>query len=162
MWLLDGAGDFTVAFWVRSGDTGYGLFSAAGPASDNTVLIFPSPNLTQVHILGVQTNVPAVLNDFAWHHFAVTRRGSGPVAAYLDGAPVASWTAGTGPLQVGAVVLGQDQDSVGGGFQPARAFQGRLDELVIYRRALSDAEVGALATPDGICDGTSAAGHGAF
>ena len=39
------------------------------------------------------------------------------------------------------LVLGQDQDCVGGCFDPAQAFQGRLDDVGIWNRALSFDEI---------------------
>jgi hypothetical protein len=44
----------------------------------------------------------------------------------------------------GALVFGQDQDSVGGGFDSAQALLGLLDDVRIYDRVLSLEEVQAL------------------
>lgn len=42
------------------------------------------------------------------------------------------------------MVIGQDQDSVGGGFDPQQRFIGSLDELSVWNRELTPAEVAAL------------------
>jgi len=40
-----------------------------------------------------------------------------------------------------SLILGQDQDSVGGRFDKKQDWEGILDELLIFRRALSDSEI---------------------
>jgi hypothetical protein len=88
------------------------------------------------------------LNDGVWHHVAVTwASAAGALRVYKDGAlafsnasPVkqgATITAG------GALVLGQEQDTVGGGFETSQAYLGNLDEVALYPTALSAARVSA-------------------
>ncbi len=159
---LDGVEDFTFALWVRSGDVGYGLVSAAGAASANAFLIFPQDVVTEVHLFSGEANVrrvPVALNDLAWHHFAVTREkdGAGPTSqmrAYLDGALVDTWSVPDGPIDVQSLLLGQEQDGTYPNFtlDANQAMQGRLDEVAIYRRALDGSEVARLTAPDGICE----------
>jgi hypothetical protein len=43
----------------------------------------------------------------------------------------------------GALVLGQDQDSLNGGFSSTQAFLGQLDEVAVYQKALTQARVQA-------------------
>jgi len=62
-------------------------------------------------------------------HFYVWRRGGGyGVHAYKD-------------LALGGFIIAQEQDRVGGGFDPVQAFSGKLDEIHIYSEALSDEEM---------------------
>ena len=42
-------------------------------------------------------------------------------------------------------MIGQEQDAVGGGFDPSQSFAGALDEVRIYARALTGAEIAAIA-----------------
>ena len=62
---------------------------------------------------------------------------------YVDGDPVHTADLGAGQyLETGGVlVFGQDQDTPGGGFVAGQAFQGQLDEIRIYDRALSEDEI---------------------
>ena len=64
---------------------------------------------------------------------------------YKDGAPVFSGSQAAGKSLIGGgmLVLGQDQDEPGGGFQPSQAFRGLLDEVRIYDRVLGEAEIQA-------------------
>ncbi|NDZ91546.1 LamG domain-containing protein, partial [Streptomyces sp. SID10115] len=81
-------------------------------------------------------------NDGAWHHLAL-RRGDGRLTLFVDGTQVsAADVPGTvsrnSPF---GVHVGQRLDS--------RAhFTGAIDEVSVYERALSDAEVGGLRTGD--------------
>ena len=79
-----------------------------------------------------------------WHHVAVTADGE-TIRAYLDGAPLGrphplALVPFTGPLQLGAWPLGASVDFLGGW----------LDDVRIYSRALSPAEIARdMATPIG-------------
>ena len=52
---------------------------------------------------------------------------------------------GTAILSGGTVVLGQDQDSVGGGFEASQSVLGLLDDVRIYAYARTPAQVAAAA-----------------
>lgn len=77
-----------------------------------------------------------------WTYFAATYDGSG-LSIYVNGvcetqtAYTKGIFPGTGDLRIGAAVL----DAVGGMLYP---FAGRIDELAIYNRALSRAEIRAI------------------
>lgn len=86
-------------------------------------------------------------DDNAYHHLAWTWRSSdGAWAMYLDGALAASGTGlqtGYSIAGGGALVLGQDQDSLGGGFDSTQAWKGELDDVRVYDRVLSADEIAA-------------------
>jgi len=88
---------------------------------------------------------PVVINDGAWHHIAFAREGS-TVRLYIDGVLLDSGTFPVGSLDIrpGGMVLGQDQDCVGGCFDPNQAFDGLIDELEIFNRALEAWEIQAI------------------
>jgi hypothetical protein len=46
----------------------------------------------------------------------------------------------------GVWVIGQDQDSVGGGFQPREAFAGDVSQVHVWNRVLSSAEIKVLSS----------------
>jgi hypothetical protein len=50
-------------------------------------------------------------------------------------------------ISAGGLVFGQEQDSVGGGYSPAQALDGTLDDVRFYDRLLSAQKIGALANP---------------
>jgi hypothetical protein len=89
------------------------------------------------------TNV-GTATDGSWHHVAMTWQASdGRGYFYVDGLLAASttWRAGQPLLSGGSIVLGQDQDNVGGGFQANQAFAGDLDEMRVWNRVRSVAEI---------------------
>ena len=136
----------TVAFWMRSDDTaGSGTpLSYATPDEADALLITDYNDLTIYRGASyVQTGISTA--DGAWHHIAVTWRSSdGQVRLYKDGTAAFTGTLTTTALITGgSLVLGQDQDSLGGGFDPAQAFAGSLDEVSIWRVARSAAEIQA-------------------
>src|SRR2546425_1764322 len=81
---------------------------------------------------------PLAYNDGDWHHAATVLR-SGLVRLYVDGALVAQDT--TNPI---TSVRASTQTTVG---RVASNFAGDIDEVFVYGRALSDAEIAAIAPP---------------
>ena len=141
--------EITVEFWMRTSDVENAgtVFSYATQSSNDEFRISDYRNL-EVYVKGtgmnLQTSVSA--NDGDWHHIAVTWRSvDGRVLLYKDGALLFSGSraAGKSLISGGMLVLGQDQDEPGGGFQPSQAFRELLDEVRIYDRVLSGAEIQA-------------------
>lgn len=136
----------TVSFWMKSNDnvnTGT-PFSYASSVSDNSFLIYDYNNF-QILINGVASPATGIsANDGNWHHIAVTWRSTtGEMRLLKDGVPVYSGAiaAGTSMAQQGSLVLGQDQDRIGGNFQDTQAFIGKMDEVRIYNYVRSDSMI---------------------
>ncbi|GAI87050.1 unnamed protein product, partial [marine sediment metagenome] len=66
---------------------------------------------------------------------------TGDVKVYVNGNLEASPTLPTGSLNLENCILGQEQDSFRGGFDPSQAFLGIMDEIRIYNRVLNETEV---------------------
>jgi hypothetical protein len=141
--------DFSIAFWVKTthaGGTGQwykgsGLvdgYVAANANDFGTALIggqlafgVGNPDTTIL-----STNV---INNGAWHHCVATRvQSTGALNLYVDGALQASGTGGTNSLNASGL-LRFGEIAQGGGW-----FQGDVDEVMIYNRALGNNEVAAL------------------
>ena len=140
------ATEITAMFWMRSTNTTLDAapLSYAVPGHDNEFGLF-NDRAFRVHVgnaASVRTGVAA--NDGQWHHIAVTWRSSdGLLLFYKDGEE--EWTATTQQGYTlgsqGALVFGQDQDRVGGRFDPRQAFQGDMDEIAIFNRVLTSDEI---------------------
>ena len=79
-----------------------------------------------------------VITDTNWHHVAVTKAGSTAVF-YIDGAPA------SGPLPYSTLFTFTESAAVGSrGDSRGGTFWGALDEVSIYGRALSAAEIQAI------------------
>lgn len=141
---LDGANDFTVSMWLKgTSSSGRALLSGARAGQDNAILIW-FPNDTSVHITidnvsSTNTNIPSIADNI-WHHFVMKRSGSN-ICTYLDGVLRGCETVSINVLGIDSLIIGQDQDNVGGSFQVSQDWEGIIDEVVIFKNALSDAEV---------------------
>lgn len=145
---------FSISLWMRSNDPARrgALFSYAvnKPAvSPHEFSLIDPANLTLfVRGSSVATNV--AVNDGTWHHIVTTwSNTNGEYRLFVDGTLEAE---GFLPHHAvlatnGILVLGQDQESYGGGFLTSKAYIGELDDLRVYARALSAAEAQWLFNP---------------
>lgn len=142
--------ELTVAFWVRGGNQQQDwarIISKAGMMNSSGWVIHRACDMNQVRaVVGNQTHRNQSVADVKgvydkqWHHLVfVLNRGSWQT--YLDGAFHSHGTynhneglANKSELIIGAA--GQDQMMVG-----SLDFEGQIDELCIFRRALSADEV---------------------
>lgn len=134
--------DYTVSLWMQSTGSIDGIFSYATSIDDNDALLYNQASAevcvnTACHVVG------ADLNNGTWHHVVMSRTlSTNTVVLYVDALEVWSGTLGTQALGMnGSLVLGQDQDNVGGGFDPAQAYAGVLDDVAIFDTVLSANEV---------------------
>jgi hypothetical protein len=158
----------SVELWLRTSDTSRDAtaFSYAVLGSDNELELRDYRNFTIIRG-GVRVATGVSANDGAWHQIVLSWRASdGQTQLYKDGNLAYSGTLAAGNPIVrsgGAVVLGQDQDSVGGGFQSSQAFLGEMDEVSLYDRALTPAEVAAhYAAADSSCAEIAGAGGAGY
>uniref|UniRef100_A0A8C3R0R3 Sushi, von Willebrand factor type A, EGF and pentraxin domain-containing protein 1 n=1 Tax=Cyanoderma ruficeps TaxID=181631 RepID=A0A8C3R0R3_9PASS len=155
--MLDGVlpslGDITCAFWMKSTDTtNYGtpISYAVENGSDNAFLL-TDYNGWVLYVNGKEkiTDCPSV-NDGHWHHIAVTWTCTdGAWKVYIDGKLSDGGTGlsiGSKIPGGGALVLGQEQDQKGEGFNPAESFVGSISQLNIWDHVLSPQQVKSLAT----------------
>ena len=174
--VLDGAGDVSLSFWVKfdasdpaNPATDQAMVAAATGGNDNELLLMwdCSPSGTYAHLRfftgeGPGSNVAWLIDnnpadgwrlfDDRWHHLSVLRdQTGGTVSLYIDGelegAPA------TTPLSdlavaAGGLILGQEQDVVGGVFNVNQRFRGSMDDLRFYRRVLTEDEISQLVDTD--------------
>lgn len=140
--------DHTIDCWfyyapsVAQSVTPY-TYSVAG---DNQYLLF-IPNATTITPYSFNdasySYTPSDLRG-SWHNFVRTRtKTSGVEMYYLDGKYVGTRTqsANTSATTNGYLIIGQEADTPGGGFDAAQNLDGSFSKLAVYNRALSAAEV---------------------
>ncbi|KAL5246889.1 hypothetical protein ACHWQZ_G018932 [Mnemiopsis leidyi] len=96
------------------------------------------------YVKGGHTQSRTALELSTWHHVAMTWRSiDGLVYIYVNGVQVHSGTTSAGATIKGGgtLVLGQEQDAVGGSFDLNQAFSGSLDQLFILSKILTESEV---------------------
>ncbi len=147
-----GEGDFTVAAWIhpqqlrRAGIVAMGAYGNVhgwylDMPGDKGVLRLETmgpvngPN-------GTMTSPPGVIRSESWQHVAaVVRRGQKESRLYVNGFPVAKGEIGPSNLD------NPKMDLYLGRVPEATQFQGELDEVRLYRRALTELEIQALVEP---------------
>ncbi|HEX6961909.1 MAG TPA: LamG-like jellyroll fold domain-containing protein, partial [Lacipirellula sp.] len=142
----------SVSFWIKSTETGeQAILSGSPPAGDNELLIyFGSGTQFRTYFHGVQQSwtIPTVA-DGKWQHYVVVSVAeTNTTTVYRNGVSMGSLatSAGGTPLNIaaGGLLIGQEQDSVGGGFAANQRLVGDLDELRVYNRALQPEEIAEL------------------
>ncbi|XP_027547578.1 neuronal pentraxin-1 [Pipra filicauda] len=153
---------FSICMWIKSNASpGMGTpFSYAVPGQANElVLIEWGNNPMEILINDKVAKLPFVINDGKWHHICVTwTTRDGVWEAYQDGTQTGNGEnlAPYHPIKPqGVLVLGQEQDTLGGGFDATQAFVGELAHFNVWDRKLSPGEVYGLAT----CSSKALAGN---
>ncbi|XP_075999298.1 neuronal pentraxin 1 like [Genypterus blacodes] len=143
----------TVCMWLKSNASpGVGTpFSYAVPGQANElVLIEWGNNPMEILINDKVAKLPFLINDGKWHHICVTwTTRDGVWEAFQDGVMRGSGEnlAPYHPIKPhGLLILGQEQDMLGGGFDATQAFVGDLANFHIWDRKLSIGEIYNLAT----------------
>ena len=131
--------------WVKTADQkNSGLVSYAVEGNSDEFHITNPDSLT-VAIIGTRVDTGVAVNDGQWHHVVATwSNDTGTLRLYVDGTERTSQPdvrPGVALTGNGTLVLGQEQDSVGGGFDSSQAFAGQLDEVALYPAVLSPARV---------------------
>ena len=156
--VLDGLGDVSVSLWLKTTNRGeQAIVSGANGDNDNEYILYQMrEDRFRLFSHGrwgstryeCDVDVDPIA-DGGWHHIVWVRNASeGSSDFYVDGAGQKGIC---GHLEYRALsvedrglVLGQEQDQLGGGFSPYQAFRGSLDDLRVYDQPLTAAEVQAL------------------
>ncbi|XP_066499108.1 pentraxin-4 [Hoplias malabaricus] len=153
--------ELSVCTWLRVEAEYVGtLLSYATVENDNTLVLYGRRS----DVLG---NLDFVVGDPAyrelamdrvldgqWHHICVIWSSiEGQFWYYIDQQLISTGSRFQKGYDIppgGSIILGQEQDSVAGGFDLAEAFVGRLAGFALWNRALIPGEVSRLATGKGI------------
>ena len=151
------AADFSVMFWLKTNQvstTGVGGFilgnANLGQAPGFRVVYQPTVN----HQLRFRLADPSIativdtgpVNDGLWHFFAFTRQGT-TLSAYTDGSLFATATSSS------VINVDSGGEFHLGGRTGDSFFQGGLDEITVFNRALGSADIAAVNTAgsEGLC-----------
>ncbi|KAM9831997.1 neuronal pentraxin-2b [Neosynchiropus ocellatus] len=143
---------FTLCMWIKSSASpGIGTpFSYGVPGQANEIVLIEwGNNPIELLINDKVAQLPLDVRDGRWHHICIawtTRDGQWD--AYQDGEKqgtgdnLAAWH----PIKPGGVIiLGQEQDVVGGRFDAGQAFVGELSQVNIWDRVLKPVEIQSMA-----------------
>jgi sialidase-1 len=155
--LAIGSGDFTVSAWIRYGATkgDQAIFWAYGQGETAPqVWLRAEPGAARIRgLITTSAGTASVAStqaydNQAWHHVAL-QRGGGQLRLFVDGAQVSTVAAPAGSISTARpfrMYVGQRLDGL-------HRFDGQLDEVRLYRRALTATELASVrtgnATPPG-------------
>lgn len=152
--IADGAGLFTIALWANMQGTGSGgttrVIYSTSPSYASEISLrdgTATTGLTDWYQQGIvdYTANTTVINNNEWHHYAVSwNKPAGVLKYYLDGAKVFE-QAGQGaksPAATDGFRIGADRNS-------GRGFNGFIDDMAVWSRELSEAEVASLGSGGG-------------
>ncbi|XP_031550852.1 C-reactive protein 3.3-like [Actinia tenebrosa] len=147
----------SVSMWFQMDPAKVGehtLLSYATPTLNDAIVAMLKPDQTQICIYNnwgekaKYTDPNQLITDSTWHHLAFTWESvTGKVVLYIDGirrgekANVAT----DETIDDGALVLGQDQGSYKGRYNPKQAFKGNLTSLNMWDKVLTASEISDLA-----------------
>lgn len=128
--------DLTIAFWIKT--TGFDQYDGLVTKGDQSWRVHEADGTGDIEfhangIGGIRST--QVITDNVWHHFAVTYDGA-TATIYIDGTlDVSGSRSGTIEHTDDRVFIGNNSDHW------TRYFDGGLDDVRIYNRALSEDEV---------------------
>ncbi|MHB8519117.1 MAG: FG-GAP-like repeat-containing protein [Limisphaerales bacterium] len=131
-----------VSFWFRTLDPNAGLFSVSAGAigsggHDRHIYLNGGNIYTRIYSAGAVGSSGLSLADGAWHHLVFTYGSDiGGNKTYVDGVAVASGTKASSDFNwQDRIDIGYSEDA------PNRSFSGDLDEVRLWNRAFTPADV---------------------
>ncbi|HQF43478.1 MAG TPA: Calx-beta domain-containing protein, partial [Ignavibacteriaceae bacterium] len=126
----------------NNGESIDGILSYASTASDNNFLLYNSASVNIYRNGNVNTSTP--MNDNNFHIGGARWNTTGGATRYhKDGTQTYSGvlSAGASITSGGSLVLAQEQDAVGGGFDVAQTHTGDYAEVILYNTFINDAQI---------------------
>ncbi len=149
----------TIEAWVKTNKTSQGIVASWDRSEYWRLAIGNNVNQPQQRVFWATTNETRQVDDFVgqrlvadgdWHFItAVYESGTGAKRIYVDGELDREKTAhngrnlGTGATRYGFIGVGSEANTFNGRKSPAAYFQGQIDEIRIWDRVCSEAEIKA-------------------
>ncbi|MBU2870298.1 DUF6701 domain-containing protein [Colwellia sp. E2M01] len=141
--VLTGKTNFSISLWSKSSKTSNQSFLSGAGASANDLLMWFindtnfRPHLKNSYQGDIRT--PSIA-DGEWHHLVWTREGN-QSCIFVDKVLQGCVTQSSSALSIQSLILGQEQDSIGGDFVSSQALEGLIDELLIFDEVISSSQV---------------------
>jgi hypothetical protein len=143
--LVNTEGSYSAAAWVKFNAVGDGFQTVVSQDGDNTSAFFlqysGQDHRLAFSFVGTRALAPTAPEANRWYHVVGVRdAASGTLKLYVDGQLAATKSVCLGDASTGHTVIGRGK--YGGG--PVDYLDGAVDQVHVYDRALSDADVSAL------------------
>ncbi|XP_078377598.1 neuronal pentraxin-1-like [Oculina patagonica] len=143
--------EFTVCLWMKLTETKGTPFSYATDtaAHGNELLLYYESTTFKLWVGGSEKRTSVSANDGNWHHICATWKNTGAWKFYKDGSLAqsgAGFQTGYTVKGGGSLMLGQEQDSTGGGLVANESLKGMLTNVNVWNRELTSCEIEALST----------------
>uniref|UniRef100_A0A3P8WPQ3 Neuronal pentraxin-2-like n=1 Tax=Cynoglossus semilaevis TaxID=244447 RepID=A0A3P8WPQ3_CYNSE len=151
---------FTVCLWLRSTDVGIGTpLSYAVPEQANEVVLMQGMHTpAELLVNDKVAQLPLNLSRGSWQHICVSWNHKGGAWQAYQGGKLRgeghALATGHHVRPGGVLVLGQEQDSLGGGFDSSQAMVGELSQVGLWDRVLSSNQVASLSRCSKITQGS--------
>lgn len=146
--VLDGAKSVSVSLWLKTTSSAnyQSLISGANQYHHDAfrLMLLGGDAIQYMHSSDIIDWDIEPINDDQWHHVMVIADDlNNGVALYVDGIFQGAQRMTLDQIRIdpGGLVVGQDQDTVGGEFDLEQAFAGMLDEIRIEPRVISWTEI---------------------
>ena len=142
--IMVGLTEYTIDMWIllTTLQSQIAFVSYASSANNNDFLIFKNGGDLTMPFPNAVSVADSFYNVGNWINLVGTRNVTDG-KFYFDGVHTHSYNAGSGSASGsgGTLVIGQEQDSVGGGFATSQDMPGYLGLFKIYNRALTADEI---------------------
>jgi len=143
--LLNTEGSYSTAAWVRFNAVGNGFQTVVSQDGGDHSAFFlqysGADHKLAFSFIGTRALAPSTVEPNRWYHLVGVRDASaGTLKLYVDGQPAATRSVCLGEASSGHTVIGRGQY----GGNPVDFLDGAVDQVHVYDRALSDAEVSTL------------------
>lgn len=139
--------ELTAAAWVRAGaaTTDGEVFSrprGGATSSNNSFEMFLRGTASEWIFCNAVDCTTSPADTTGWHHVALTY-GAATLRGYVDGVETTSRLSSSAPYEDDPLVIGCDIDTA----VPVAKLEGDIDDVRLYKRALSAAEIAVLGAP---------------
>ena len=142
--VLDGRTEFSISLWAKTAKTGsQSILSGATSGSHNELLMWFTNATSFRPYLQDQQNGSLSISSIAgdtWRHLVWTQ-GNDKSCLFIDKVAQGCLNQTTTRVDITSLILGQEQDSVGGRFSASQAFNGLLDEIVIFDQVIEQSQI---------------------
>ena len=147
--VINGKTSLTVAWWMKTDKTGSQSILSGSNSGESNVFLIWFENDTRLRIMADGFKKVFTFESIAtdtWIHFVVHHdRGTGETVLTINGTYIDTKMfnslSGGYDIDSGGLVLAEEQDTVGGGFESHQSFVGTLDDIRIYDYKLSESEI---------------------